>query len=205
MRTGCEREGPGQGEEGGSPLVPTQLTNTPALGPQGPGGGSVFHRWLPRCRLWIRKKASAGISPVGEGASERGGQQVGICRGCSSMEGGGVVSPSPSLSPLFQLPLPGPRGGEDLLVHGGRRLRHLRARCPGHGERLRGVGGVPIPGGDGPLLRLSPTITPPPARSRRAVPTQPRGGGPWPPDPSMPATPKWLFTRAISSRFCLTG
>lgn len=98
---GCKREGPGQGEEGGSPLVPTRLTNTPALGPQGPGGGSVFHRWLPRCRLWIGKKTSAGISPVGEGASERGGQQVGICRGCSSMGwGGGGAYPPPHRSPL---------------------------------------------------------------------------------------------------------
>uniref|UniRef100_A0A663E907 FHF complex subunit HOOK interacting protein 2B n=1 Tax=Aquila chrysaetos chrysaetos TaxID=223781 RepID=A0A663E907_AQUCH len=130
-----------------SPPVPDER-GPPRAGPRrgwaGPGGGSVFHRWLPRCRLWIGKKASAGISPVGEGASERGGQQVGICRGCSSM-GGGVVSPSPSLSPLFQLPLPGPRGGEDVLVHGGRWLRHLRARCPGHGERLRGRGGSPSP------------------------------------------------------------
>lgn len=185
-------------------MVPTQLTNTPALGPQGPGGGSVFHRWLPRCRLWIGKKASAGISPVGEGASERGGQQVGICRGCSSMGGG--LYPPPHRSPLsssFLCLVPEEaktsscmeEGGYDTYVH------DALGMVSGYGV---GAGGVPIPGGGGPLLRLSPTITPP-ARSRRAVPTRPHGGGPRPPDPSMPATPKRLFTRAISSRFCLTG
>ncbi|XP_058279690.1 FHF complex subunit HOOK-interacting protein 2B isoform X2 [Hirundo rustica] len=77
----------------------------PRGGRAGPGGGSLFHRRIPG-RLWDGKKPFPGIQPVGEGASERGGQQ---------------------------LPLPGPRGGQDLLVHGGGRIRHLRARCPGDG------------------------------------------------------------------------
>lgn len=141
--------GLGQGE-GGQPRSAHPADADPT---QGPGGGSLFHRRIPR-QLWDDEKSSPGIDPVGEGASERGGQQVGVWRGWAGMGG---LQPPPHPSPsLFQLPLPGPRGGQDLLVHGGGRVRHLRARRPGNGGCL---GGSPARWWLSPLW-LSPAVTP---------------------------------------------
>lgn len=49
---------------------------------------------------------------------------------------GGLHPPPHPLLSLLQLPLPGPRGGQDVLVPGGGRLRHLRAGRPGNGGCL---------------------------------------------------------------------
>ncbi|XP_077047791.1 FHF complex subunit HOOK-interacting protein 2B isoform X3 [Agelaius phoeniceus] len=71
-----------------------------------------------------------------------------------------VVSSTHPLLPLFQLPVPGPRGGQDLVVHGGGRIQHLRARCPGHGPGVPcqrcPVGVALIPSAPGLLSLLSP-------------------------------------------------
>ncbi|XP_062452666.1 FHF complex subunit HOOK-interacting protein 2B isoform X2 [Rhea pennata] len=152
---------PGAEEPGGARLPPARPAGPggarrprarPRRGRAGAGGRPVFHRRVPRRRLPEGGKASAcvpgGIVPLGRAGPRE--------RGCE------------------QLPVPGARRGQDLLPRGGSRVRHLRARRPGHGA-LRPHD--PHPG---------PALQPEPAGDLGAVPL---GRLPPSPPPRVPAGP----------------
>lgn len=195
MRTGCER---GRGKvrgAGGDVRVPLPI-DTPVAAPQGPGGGrggSLLHRRLPRERLRDGEKApGGGIDPPGEGARERGGQQVGRCGGLPTKGGG--ARPCPPVPAPPPPPLPAPlsssflclvpeeaktsscleEGGYDTYVHDALGM-----------VRVFFGGGVSGPGGCSPPAPLSAlTLLPP----RPPGPGEPQQGGlvgvaPGPPAP----------------------